>query len=225
MRYIPPINRKPHIFLSHSSEDKDFVRKLANDLLRCDVDVWLDEWEIEPGDSIVKQINSGIENSKFIALVFSKSFMISKWTTDEVESAIMKEKDSDGKVILPLLIELSDIPPQLKSKLYISFIDDYYLGLTSLAAIVHRISQKIISQALLEYNPKNINQVLETLRFCGVNPFAIIPFEVFEVVRDLESNQVKVVENQMWISNIDAVLEMNISNYAKKCLRDFFKNN
>jgi hypothetical protein len=37
-----------HIFLSHNSKDKEFVRRLAAQLRLGGGDVWLDEWEINP---------------------------------------------------------------------------------------------------------------------------------------------------------------------------------
>jgi hypothetical protein len=76
--------RRPHLFLSHSSADKTFVRKLANDLGACEVDVWLDEWEIAPGDSIYQEISKGIQSSKYIALIISNAFLSSKWASEEV---------------------------------------------------------------------------------------------------------------------------------------------
>ncbi len=40
------------IFISHSSEDKSFVRKLKNDLVQLGHNVWVDEGQIDIGDSI-----------------------------------------------------------------------------------------------------------------------------------------------------------------------------
>ena len=40
------------VFLSHSSDDKNIVRDIANRLKDDGVRVWFDEWEIQPGDSI-----------------------------------------------------------------------------------------------------------------------------------------------------------------------------
>ena len=42
------------IFICHSSNDKVFVRKLANELERHDIDIWLDEREIKVGDSLIE---------------------------------------------------------------------------------------------------------------------------------------------------------------------------
>ncbi len=40
------------VFLSHSSKDKRAVRELAQRLRADGLRVWLDEWEIQPGDMI-----------------------------------------------------------------------------------------------------------------------------------------------------------------------------
>ena len=40
------VPRKPDIFLSHSTRDKKFVEQLAEDLAFCEVDSWLDEWDL-----------------------------------------------------------------------------------------------------------------------------------------------------------------------------------
>lgn len=34
------------VFISYSSKDKIFAEKLSRDLLKLDLDVWLDKWEI-----------------------------------------------------------------------------------------------------------------------------------------------------------------------------------
>ena len=44
------------VFLSHSSKDKRVVRELAERLKADGLRVWLDAWEIKPGDSIPAKI-------------------------------------------------------------------------------------------------------------------------------------------------------------------------
>ncbi len=50
------------VFLSHSSEDKDVVREIANRLKSDGVRVWFDEWLVKPGDSIPAKIEDGLEH-------------------------------------------------------------------------------------------------------------------------------------------------------------------
>jgi hypothetical protein len=48
---------KIKVFISHASEDKErFVIKFSEYLLEKGIDVWLDRWEMLPGDSLVGKI-------------------------------------------------------------------------------------------------------------------------------------------------------------------------
>lgn len=67
------VRRSPDLFLSHSTRDKEFVRKLADDLAFCEVDVWLDEWEIQPGESLHDAIGQALSSCRFIAIVLGDS--------------------------------------------------------------------------------------------------------------------------------------------------------
>ncbi len=70
-----PKHEKYHgIFLSHTAVDKPFVRRLRADLLAHGVPrVWLDEAEIDIGDSLIAKIDEGMKLSRYIAVVLSKS--------------------------------------------------------------------------------------------------------------------------------------------------------
>lgn len=47
-------------FISYSSKDRRFVRKLVGDLEAGGVVVWIDEEQITPGDSITEKLAAGI---------------------------------------------------------------------------------------------------------------------------------------------------------------------
>jgi len=51
------------VFLSHSSKDKAFARKLASELQANGVTVWIDEAEIRIGDSLTKKISLAIDEA------------------------------------------------------------------------------------------------------------------------------------------------------------------
>jgi len=217
-RYIEEIGRHPNVFLSHSSADKTFVRKLANDLNVCEIDVWLDEWEIQPGDSIFQAINEGIGSSKYVALIISKSFLESKWSTEEVESAFSKQIEQNNKVILPILLEKVEIPYLLKGKLYISFIENYYHSLTALAGLLHGIDSKTISSAIIKKNPQCLEETLDALIYCGLDPYMIIPRDVFDELA--KSGCVFVHGDRLSFSNgIFAMLQEPLSERTKDYLR------
>ncbi|UCE59024.1 MAG: toll/interleukin-1 receptor domain-containing protein [Phycisphaerales bacterium] len=52
------------VFLSHNSKDKDCVRRLAERLRDAGLEVWFDEWVIDPGDDIHLAIEHSLEASR-----------------------------------------------------------------------------------------------------------------------------------------------------------------
>lgn len=122
------------IFIAHASEDKNIVRKLANDLIDRGLLVWFDEWEIKVGDSLVEKINQGIENSSFMAIGLSKNSIRKPWFTKEVNAGLMRELNDRGVYLLPLLFESCEIPPLLQDKKYANFSVSYEHGLSELLA-------------------------------------------------------------------------------------------
>lgn len=116
-------NEKYHsIFLSHTSDDKPFVRQLRKDLLNHGVPrVWLDEAEIEIGDSLITKIDEGIELSRYIAIVLSGKSVKAPWVRKELDLAMNREIASGEVVVLPILYEKCDLPGFLKGKMYADF--------------------------------------------------------------------------------------------------------
>lgn len=48
------------IFISYSRSDRDFVDRLAKQLVANKADVWLDKWEIHVGESLIDRIQAAI---------------------------------------------------------------------------------------------------------------------------------------------------------------------
>ena len=114
----------PSIFLSHNSNDKPFVRKLASRLSAAGVVVWLDEVNLRIGDSLVDKIANAINNVSFVAAIISRSSIKSVWVRTELSLAMTKEINGDTKVILPVVIDDiddCDLPAALKGKCYADF--------------------------------------------------------------------------------------------------------
>lgn len=124
------------IFLSHSSEDKPFVEKLAKDILGLKIDVWLDKWEIKVGDSLINKIEEGLESSDYLIIVLSKNSVKSAWVKKELNAILCDEIYSNTIKILPVLIDDCTIPIFLKEKRYADFRDDYDQGFQDLLGAV-----------------------------------------------------------------------------------------
>lgn len=125
---------KSSIFLCHSHEDNKFVRKLAADLKKNGVKIWIDEAEILLGDNVIEKIGEGIKSSDYLGVVLSEVSVKSKWVQKELSTALTTEIKNKEVKVLPLLIgeiENSSIPTELIDKSYADFRkeEDYNLSL------------------------------------------------------------------------------------------------
>ncbi|MCA9112636.1 MAG: toll/interleukin-1 receptor domain-containing protein [Planctomycetaceae bacterium] len=109
------------IFLSHNHADKAFAKKLAADLRLHGHIVWIDEAEIEVGDSLVQKIRDGIDRVDFLAAIVSQKSLDSEWVKKELDLASNREIDEKRVVVLPLLLEDVELPGFLKGKMYADF--------------------------------------------------------------------------------------------------------
>lgn len=98
------------VFLSHRSNDKDLVRRLAADIERelwqgRSLRVWLDEAEIPFGGSIPGHINWGLENSRFVGLIMTPDYFESPsgWTDAEWHAALHNDPDNRRNRLVPIL--------------------------------------------------------------------------------------------------------------------------
>ncbi len=127
----------PQLFLSHSSTDKPFVRKLAADLVARDISVWFDEWEIAVGDSLMTKIEEGITSSAYFGIVLSKASVgATGWVRRELETGFAMELEKRRVFLLPILLEQCEVPPLLKGKKYANFASDYETGLQELVEAI-----------------------------------------------------------------------------------------
>ena len=91
------------LFLSHSSVDKGFVRKLAGDIEAeryqdRQLWTWVDEAEIGIGQSIPGMIENGLGISRFFSIVMTPEYFKSKsgWTDAEWHAVLSGSRQSAG---------------------------------------------------------------------------------------------------------------------------------
>lgn len=106
------------VFVSHSSKDKAFVRKLTNDLEQERIPVWIDEFGLRVGDNL-SAIESTIREAGCIVVVLSESASQSYWVKREIELA----RRIGAIKILP--IRLEDVPEDWGGELAAQAIADF----------------------------------------------------------------------------------------------------
>jgi HEAT repeat protein len=125
---------KPSIFLSYSHLDKRFARRIAGDLMKYGVNVWIDEGEIRLGDSLIEKISQAIVTMDYLAVVLSPASVKSEWVKIELEIAMTQAIKGKRVKVLPLRIADCKIPGFLEGKLYADFTNKkkYYFGLKTI---------------------------------------------------------------------------------------------
>jgi hypothetical protein len=126
----------PKIFISHSWEDNELSRKLADYLRRDGAEVWIDYARIAGGDSLPKVISNAIDWCDTLVLVWSKAALDSYWVEEEWTCA-----HSLRKRIVPCLIDRAKLPAILLSKLHIE-ISDFDNGYSDLARALKLIVKR-----------------------------------------------------------------------------------
>jgi len=128
------------IFLSHSSKDKLFVRKISNILKSQGYETWLDEDEILMGKPILDSIWKALEKCDIVLVFLSKNSIQSNWVHHEWEWKFF-EQVSKGKIyVLPLLIEECTIPALLRDRKYADFTNSESYE-TNLANLLRSLKQ------------------------------------------------------------------------------------
>ncbi len=104
------------VFLSHACEDKErFVLPFATALRAHGLDVWIDRWEMLPGDSLVDKIfEEGLKNASAVIVVLSVHSVQKKWVREELNAATIK-RVTTGTKLIPVVIDNCDIPESLRT--------------------------------------------------------------------------------------------------------------
>ncbi|OLE53678.1 MAG: hypothetical protein AUG51_12520 [Acidobacteria bacterium 13_1_20CM_3_53_8] len=136
----------PKVFVSYSSVDRSFARKLSKSLHSRGLRVWYDEWEIIVGDSITQKIEEGIISSSFLVIILSTASVSSPWVREELDAALMRQITDRKVQVLPVLKEACEIPPLLRSKKYADFTKKYKLGLDNLVQSINT-KQRVIRES------------------------------------------------------------------------------
>jgi len=114
------------VFISHSGKDKWAARVIAKELGRLGVSTFLDEKDIETGESIDVSIKENIRDCDHFLVVLSPASINSHWVLVEIGHALALEKR-----LVPILLYVgsNEIPPPISKHLArdINEVDRYFV--------------------------------------------------------------------------------------------------
>lgn len=88
------------LFVSHASEDKnDFVRPLAHALKASGLQIWYDEFSLQPGDSLRRSIDKGLSECDAGILILSPAFFQKEWPQRELDALFSLELSGRAQII------------------------------------------------------------------------------------------------------------------------------
>jgi hypothetical protein len=128
------------IFISYSHADSDFVDRLATQLVLHAINVWVDRWEINVGESLIDRVEQAIDGASALLVVLSKASVESNWVKKEVNAGLVRELEEKHVVVLPVLIEDCQIPMFLREKLFADFRSSFDDGLRKILEAVARVT-------------------------------------------------------------------------------------
>lgn len=135
----------PKIFLSHASEDKDrFVVDFARKLRENGVDVWLDQWEMKPGDSLVDKIfEEGLKEARAVIIVLSATSVQKPWVREELNASVVS-RIGRGTKLIPVVIDACEVPESLRSTVWekVEDLSDYSQSLQRILSAIFDVSDK-----------------------------------------------------------------------------------
>ena len=107
--YIRSLIDKPikyySCFISYSSKDEEFVRRLYADLQSNNVRCWFAPEDFDIGDKIRPRIEESIMLHDKLLLVLSENSIASTWVAYEVERALNKEPAGIPNVLFPIRLD------------------------------------------------------------------------------------------------------------------------
>src|SRR5919107_2233715 len=119
---MPDDEFKYDVFISHSSKDNLVVRALAQRLRDDGLRVWLDDWELKPGDNIPHKIEEGLEHSRILLLCMSAHAFGSDWAKLESQTFRFRDPLNRQRRFIPLRLDDTEPKGSLAQFSYINWL-------------------------------------------------------------------------------------------------------
>ena len=92
-------------FISYSSKDDEFLKRLYADLQSVGVRTWYAAEDLKIGDRFRDRIDEAVRLHDKLLLVLSENSVSSQWVEKEVETALEKEREQGKIVLFPVRLD------------------------------------------------------------------------------------------------------------------------
>jgi len=109
------------VFVSYNNRDRLAAKQVALFLAAENLSVWLDEWQIQAGDSIVVEIERALEDCTHFLILWSSNASGSNWVRRELSAALTSAIRTNRPKVIPLRLDDIGLPPLLSDLSYLRF--------------------------------------------------------------------------------------------------------
>jgi uncharacterized protein YjbI with pentapeptide repeats len=103
IEYLP--SKSPSCFISYSSKDEVFAKRIYNDLQDSGVRCWFAPHDLRIGDKTLDAVDDAIRVRDKLIVILSKNSIGSQWVEDEVNTAFEEERRRRQTVLFPIRLD------------------------------------------------------------------------------------------------------------------------
>lgn len=122
------------IFISYSHPDASIAQRIASALEFAGLAPWIDQQEIQPGDSFIEGMSEGLGEASYVLLLLSRAAAVSKFVNREWMSALA----SKTITLVPVLLDDAEVPMLLRDIVYIDLRHDLEAGIARVVEFFRR---------------------------------------------------------------------------------------
>ncbi|HDZ1111610.1 TPA: toll/interleukin-1 receptor domain-containing protein [Klebsiella pneumoniae] len=93
------------VFISYSHADVQMAQRLKNYLLRENIEVLNDKFNVSTGSNVLSSISQAIDNSDAVLFLISKNINKSEWAQQEISLAVTSKLNGRNVKLIPVLID------------------------------------------------------------------------------------------------------------------------
>jgi hypothetical protein len=119
----------PRIFISYAHADFEVARRIADELRKVELQVWLDASSLQPGQNWVAGIERALEEAGYLLVLLSSASLTSQWVQREWTSMLTRQLGGKtGGTVIPLRLEDVRPPMLLQPLQYVDLFPNFDAG-------------------------------------------------------------------------------------------------
>lgn len=140
--------------------------------------VWFDEWQLAPGDSLVGGIEKGLAGANVFTIIWSKDAAKSNWVGTELRAYLRRRVDDESLRVIPIMVDDTPLPIlvadylgfEVKSARSIGEVAARICGSPSETEIIPRLQERIY-ELTIDSDAKNDPLPYKRCPDCGEDSF------------------------------------------------------